>query len=184
MARIGGILICIIIVIMDAIAGILGIEAEINQNKGREMRVFIFECKEPVYAAYKLGIAAAALLAVSHALANLLGGCVCICSQVEFVRSSTNRQLASITLILSWVALVVGFSLLLSGALANANNRTSCGFARHHFLSFGGILCFVHGLLAVAYYVTATAAAWDETLPMVHREVKGSIEGTTQVVHE
>ncbi|XP_020100901.1 uncharacterized protein LOC109718863 [Ananas comosus] len=167
MARMGGILICMLIVIMDAVAGVLGIEAQIAQDKGKHLRVLIFECKEPVHQAYKLGLAAAVLLAMAHALANLLGGCVCICSQVEFVRSSTNRQLAAMTLLLSWIALVIGFSMLMIGALGNSKSRASCGFSHRHVLSIGGIVCFIHGLLAVAYYVTATAAAWEEGKPQV-----------------
>ncbi|OAY83741.1 Pentatricopeptide repeat-containing protein, chloroplastic [Ananas comosus] len=135
---------------------------------GKHLRVLIFECKEPVHQAYKLGLAAAVLLAMAHALANLLGGCVCICSQVEFVRSSTNRQLAAMTLLLSWIALVIGFSMLMIGALGNSKSRASCGFSHRHVLSMGGIVCFIHGLLAVAYYVTATAAAWEEGKPQGH----------------
>ncbi|KAF3327582.1 hypothetical protein FCM35_KLT07700 [Carex littledalei] len=185
MARImvgaGAMFICILIVIMDVIAGILGIQAEVAQNKAPNMRVFIFECKEPVYQAYKLGVAAAALLALAHALANLLGGCVCITSQEEYFRSSINRRLAASTLVLSWIALVVGFTLLLTGALANAKNKATCGFAHRHFLSIGGILCFVHGIVSVAYYVNATASAWEGGYPTVNREVHSTIPVSTQV---
>lgn len=64
--------------------------------------MFIFECKEPVHEAYRLGLAAAILLLFAHAIANLLGGCVCIFSTEEFSRSSANRQMAAATLLLSW----------------------------------------------------------------------------------
>ncbi|KAJ4778826.1 hypothetical protein LUZ62_063083 [Rhynchospora pubera] len=178
----GAIFICILIVIMDVIAGILGIEAEVAQSKAANMKVFIFECKEPVYEAYKLGVAAAALLAVAHALANLLGGCICITSQEEYFRSSINRRLASWTLVLSWIALVVGFTLLLAGALANAKTKATCGFAHRHFLSVGGILCFVHGIVTVAYYVNARASVWEGGYPTVHRDVSSTAGATTQVV--
>jgi hypothetical protein len=78
---------------------------------------------------------------------------------------------------------VVGFSLLLAGALANAKTKATCGFGHRHFLSVGGILCFVHGIVSVAYYInTSTASAWEGAYPTVHREVHSTTEATTQVV--
>ncbi|WOL16022.1 hypothetical protein Cni_G24804 [Canna indica] len=159
MAGMKGILVCILIVIIDIVAGILGIEAQVAQNKSKHLRVFIFECKEPVHEAYRLGLAAAILLLVAHAITNLLGGCVCVCSTEEFSRSSANKQMAASTLLASWIALVVGFIMLITGAMANAKSKTSCGLPHRHLLSIGGIVCFIHGVFCVAYYVTATAAS-------------------------
>ncbi|PKU59993.1 uncharacterized protein LOC110101983 [Dendrobium catenatum] len=161
MVRVGGIVVCLLIVIMDIVAGILGIEAEIAQSKGKNLRVLIFECKEPVHQAYRLGIAAAVILAAAHVIANLLGGCTCICSRQEFEHASANRQMAAATLAVSWVIVLVGFSLLMIGAMSNAKSKATCGFGHRHFLSIGGILCFAHGLFTVAYYSSAIAS-WDE----------------------
>lgn len=80
------------------------------------------------------------------------------------------------------IALVVGFSLLLAGALANAKTKATCGFAHRHFLSVGGILCFVHGIVSVAYYVNASSSAWVGAYPTVHRDIHTTTEATTQVV--
>ncbi|TYJ98330.1 putative GPI inositol-deacylase C [Cucumis melo var. makuwa] len=102
---------------MDIVAGLLGIEADIAQNKVKHLRLWIFECRDPSEQAFKLGLGAAGLLGLAHIIANLLGG-----------------------------------------SMGNNKSRASCGFTHHHFLSIGGILCFVHGLFCVAYYVTATAA--------------------------
>ena len=60
------------------------------------------------------------------------------------------------------IILAAGLSMLAIGTLSNNKSRTSCGFTHHHFFSFGGILCFVHGLFCVAYYVSATAAFSEE----------------------
>ncbi|KAH9627228.1 hypothetical protein KSS87_018504, partial [Heliosperma pusillum] len=51
MARMGmankvGPLVCLLLIVMDIVAGILGIEAQVAQNKVRYMRVMIFECRE------------------------------------------------------------------------------------------------------------------------------------------
>ncbi|XP_020096247.1 uncharacterized protein LOC109715567 [Ananas comosus] len=162
MARIEAVIICLLIVIMDAVAGVLGIEAEKAQNKGRHLRVFFIECNEPVHQAYRLGLAAATLLALAHAIANALGGCPCICSGTKFKQSTANKQMAAATLIISWIVVIVGFTMLIIGALSNSKSRASCGFDRHRFLSIGGILCFVHGLFCLVYYVSADAAIREE----------------------
>ncbi|KAJ4982350.1 hypothetical protein NE237_033187 [Protea cynaroides] len=175
MARTSGALICLLIVVMDIVAGILGIEAEIAQNKVRHLRVYwIFECREPSPDAFKLGLAAASILALAHVIANLLGGCMCICSKDQWERASANMQLTVGCLFLSWIMLVVGFSMLIIGALANSKSRGSCGFSHHHFLSIGGIVCFVHALFCVAYYVSANATTGEEEKNWNHRGTGGN----------
>ncbi|GKV11464.1 hypothetical protein SLEP1_g22723 [Rubroshorea leprosula] len=158
MMKIGGVLVCLLIVSMDVGAGILGIQAEVAQNKVNQLRLWIFECRQPSRDAFKLGLGAAALLVLAHVISNLLGGCMCVCSQEEFQKSSPNRQLSVACFIFSWVVLAIGLSLLGIGILSNNKSRASCGFTHHHFLSIGGIACFVHALFCVAYYVSATAA--------------------------
>ncbi|XP_021894594.1 uncharacterized protein LOC110812197 [Carica papaya] len=159
MAKNAGFLICLLIMAIDVSAGILGIEAEIAQNKVKHLKMWIFECRDPNYQAYKLGLAAVILLALAHVMANLLGGCICIWSKEEFVKASPNKQLAIASLISSWIIVVVGVSMLTIGTLANAKSRKSCGIAHHRILSIGGILCFIHGLFSIAYYVSAKEAA-------------------------
>ncbi|ONK65924.1 uncharacterized protein A4U43_C06F2390 [Asparagus officinalis] len=169
MAKAIPVLICLLIVVIDVVAGILGIEAEAAQNKGKNLRFLFIECKEPVHQAYRLGLAAAILLGLAHTITILLGGCICICSTEEFRRSSRNKQLSAGTLILSWIILAVGFTMLIVGALSNSKSRVTCGIAHHNFLSTGGILCFVHGVLSAAYYVSASASRWEED-GMIRRE--------------
>ncbi|CAN0914645.1 Protein DESIGUAL 2 [Linum grandiflorum] len=97
-----GIFICILIVAMDIGAGILAFQAEESQNKVKQLKMWIFECREPSNAAFKLGLAAAGLLVLAHAIANLLSGCLCICSQEELHRASPHRQLSVACFILTW----------------------------------------------------------------------------------
>ncbi|BAT90244.1 hypothetical protein LR48_Vigan08g126300 [Vigna angularis] len=158
MARVAGIFLCLLILVMDVAAGILGFEAETAQNKVKHLRVWIFECREPSHRAFMLGLVAAVLLGLAHAIANMLGGCNCICSQQEFEKASSNRQISTACLILTWVVLAIGLSMLVIGTMSNNRSDGSCGFSHHHFLSIGGICCFVHGLFSIAYYVSATAS--------------------------
>ncbi|MQL80439.1 hypothetical protein Taro_012870 [Colocasia esculenta] len=177
MARVEGALVCLLILIVDMVAGILGIEAQISQNKKRHLKVLIFECKVPSHEAYKLGLAAAVLLAFAHVVANLLGGCHCICSKKELDTSSPNKLLAAATLILSWLIAIVGFSMLLIGAMSNSKSRVSCGLAHRNFMSIGGILCFVHGLFCVAYYASAFAIQREEEKMKCRPEAGGRSDG-------
>uniref|UniRef100_A0ACD5U815 Uncharacterized protein n=1 Tax=Avena sativa TaxID=4498 RepID=A0ACD5U815_AVESA len=164
MARVEAVVVCLLIVVMDVAAGVLGIHAEKAQNQGRHLRILFIECRQPVRQAYKLGVAAAAVLGACHAIANIVGGCACACcSGDKLRRSSPNRQMASFALVLTWMILIVGLALLVLGALPNSKKSfAQCGVMRHNFLSIGGILCFVHALFCVVYYVSANAAAREE----------------------
>ncbi|KAL3522099.1 hypothetical protein ACH5RR_014933 [Cinchona calisaya] len=155
-------LVGLLIIITDVVAGILSIEAEIAQNKAKNLRVWILECRDPSHEAFKLGLAATILLTLAHVTAFMLGGCICIWSKEELDQSSNNKQLAAASHVLSWVIMVIAFSMLISGTLSNSRSRQNCGISNNHLLSIGGILCFVHGLFAVAYYISATAATQEE----------------------
>ncbi|KAG6754722.1 hypothetical protein POTOM_040516 [Populus tomentosa] len=163
MAKNIGFLVCLLIMALDVVAGILGIEAEMAQNKVKHLKMWIFECRDPSHQAFKLGLAAVILLALAHIVATLLGGCTCMCSKEEFNKASANKQLAVASLFFSWIILAIGFSLLIIGTLANSKSRKLCGISHNRVLSIGGILCFVHGLFTVSYYVSATATARDHS---------------------
>lgn len=62
----------------------------------------------------------------------------------------------------------IAFILLVSGTLANSKSRKNCGISHHRQLSIGGILCFIHGLFAVAYYVSAAAVVREGRKPHLH----------------
>ncbi|KAM0943887.1 hypothetical protein DsansV1_C13g0126871 [Dioscorea sansibarensis] len=85
MDRTGGMLLCLLIVLIDIAAGVIGIQAQIIQNK-----------------AFILGVTAAVLLAVAHGIAIVFGGCPYVFSMDKFKRSSRNKKMAFVVLILSW----------------------------------------------------------------------------------
>ncbi|RXH68072.1 hypothetical protein DVH24_028219 [Malus domestica] len=68
----------------------------------KHLRLWIFECREPSHEAFKLGLAAAGLLVLAHVVANLLGGCNCICSQDELQKAPPNKQLSMACLVFTW----------------------------------------------------------------------------------
>ncbi|ERM99846.1 hypothetical protein AMTRI_Chr02g216590 [Amborella trichopoda] len=158
MAKFTGAVVILLIAAMDVTAGILGVQAEMAQNKVKHIRFLgLFECRQPSHQAFRLGVAAASILLLAQLIANFIGGCICISSREDLETSTANRQVAAGCLALSWIILAVAFSLLIIGALANSHSKGSCGFSHHNFLAIGGILCFVHGVICAAYYVSATA---------------------------
>lgn len=154
MSKIGALFVCILIIALDVAAGICGIEAEVAQNKAKHLRLWIFECKDPSHRALKLGLAAAGLLALAHITANVLGGCMGLCSQQK---AYFQRQFTTTCLFLAWIIAAVGIFMLVIGIRSNDKSRASCGFNQHHMLSIAGILCFVHSIFAVAFYLSATS---------------------------
>ncbi|KAK7246647.1 hypothetical protein RIF29_41517 [Crotalaria pallida] len=173
MAKNYGFLVCILVMVMDIVAGILGIQAEIAQNQVKHRKMWIFECRDPSYKAFQLGLAAAILLTFAHAIASLLGGCVCVWSREQYRSATANRKLTVIFLIFSWILFGVAFSLLIIGTLANSKSRETCGILNHHLLSIGGIMCFIHGLFTVPYYVSATATRREEKKQQNHEPTVG-----------
>ncbi|KAF3451629.1 hypothetical protein FNV43_RR07724 [Rhamnella rubrinervis] len=161
MAKINA-LVCLLILVIDIVAGVFGILAEIAENKVHKT-VWIPECRHLGHRALELGFGAAALLVFSHAIAHLLGGCVCFGSKQD--SQSSRRQLAVIFEFLSWLSFGFGLSLLLAGTLANLRLRRQCIFADHHFLPAGVIFCFIHGLVAAAYYALASAKVQEHGIP-------------------
>lgn len=76
----------------------------------KHLRMWIFECRDPSAQAFKLGLAAAILLILAHAIANLLGGCICIWSRQDFDKATANKQLAVASLISSWYSTTITIS--------------------------------------------------------------------------
>nr|XP_016440009.1 PREDICTED: uncharacterized protein LOC107765827 isoform X1 [Nicotiana tabacum] len=179
MAKLVKILAGLVIVAFDVVAGILGYKAEASENQEKQQTQWLFEsCNKPSHEAFVFGLAAATLLGIAHVLANLLGGCS-VCTTDDIRKATPIKQLSIACLVFTWygikrnswrpvgqvykfcllifrIIFAVGLGMLVIGTKANHKSRTSCGFIHHNYLSIGGILCFVHALFSVAYYVAAS----------------------------
>ncbi|KAL6314074.1 hypothetical protein AAG906_011809 [Vitis piasezkii] len=149
--------VCFSVLVMDAAAGILGIEAQLALNKVKHRRMWVYECKGS-YEAFKLGLLASVLLALAHLVANVLGGCMCIFLADQLDKSRTNRHLSFAFLIFSWITMAIGFPTLIIGMLENYKTTSSCAILHHPFLSTGGILCFIHSLFCLGFYISVITA--------------------------
>ncbi|XP_076932562.1 protein VASCULATURE COMPLEXITY AND CONNECTIVITY-like [Bidens hawaiensis] len=152
-----GILVCLVIVVLDIVAGFLGIKAEAAQNQEKHLRLWLFECKEPSQEAFRFGDGAILLLIVAHVLANLLAACTACSQEGNHKASEWRKQLLFVSLIITWIIALAGIGLLVIGTKANDKSNASCGLSHHHLLSIGGILCFFNIPFSTVYYVIATA---------------------------
>ncbi|KAL0535145.1 hypothetical protein IC582_029468 [Cucumis melo] len=167
MERNYGFLVCILVMVIDVVAGLLGIEAEKAQNRVvlESLSISVGECsRKPRDDAFSRGLAAAILLGLAHVIATVLGGCKCIfiTNKQNSQKPSANQLLGLSFMILSWITLGIGFSLLMAATMDNSKWKNSCEISSHGLFLGGGIVCFLHGLCTVAYYVSATAAYREE----------------------
>ncbi|XP_057972484.1 protein VASCULATURE COMPLEXITY AND CONNECTIVITY-like [Malania oleifera] len=165
MGKVLGVVACAATVAVDGMAGILGIQAEISQNKVSEMRVWNRRCRAAREEAYELGLTAAALLALAHITTSLLGGCICIALADHLDKSPSHRRFSFASLILSWITVAAGFPMLLIGTLENLKSRSCRSSQYHNFLFYGGMLCFLHGLFCAGCYLAATVGVPKKEKP-------------------
>ncbi|KAG4967624.1 hypothetical protein JHK87_033275 [Glycine soja] len=132
-ARKVGIFMCILILIMDVIAGILGLQADIAQHKVKHLKLWILESRRASHQAYMLGLSAAVFLGIAHLIVNLL------------------RYLPCNIVLLIRILCGVGLCTLAMGTIANKSSKDLSGLSDNHLLKVGGICCFSHCIL---YYVT------------------------------
>ena len=72
--------------------------------------------------------------------------------------------------VLCRMVLAIALSMLIIGTLANSRSRQSCNILNHRLLSVGGVLCFIHGLFIVPYYVSAAATKREEKKRQEHSQ--------------
>ncbi|GLJ15682.1 hypothetical protein SUGI_0257950 [Cryptomeria japonica] len=166
-----GALACILVVLLDVIAGILSLQGELAQDKVKYFRSLTFKCKVASNAAFWHGVAAAALLLVAHIIANVSGGCICFASKPHHHQhSSLHKQVAAAFLLLSWVLFIVGLGLLIVGAVSNSKSNEFCSLTKHKLLAIGGLVAFIHAIASVAYCFTSRIVNVEKN----HNDMEGS----------
>ncbi|XP_039123864.1 uncharacterized protein LOC120260449 [Dioscorea cayenensis subsp. rotundata] len=113
------------------------------------------DCIYPKSPASPLGLTAALALLVAQLIINIVAGCVCC--QRHQNSSNSNRTLALISLIVSWVTFTIAFQLLLTGAALN-DQRTQqnlyCYAVKPGVFAGGALLSLATVSLAIIYYVS------------------------------
>ncbi|KAM7255130.1 hypothetical protein ACFE04_020371 [Oxalis oulophora] len=168
MAKILGCVVCILVVIMAAVAGVLSFKADDAENKKMQFKQSIFECRFKSHGAYKRGLAAVIILSLSHVIVNLLAGFLLARFKINPGKgSSIFRHLSVASLIFSWIAYAIGFTILIIATMGNRKHGMACGVSQHRFFYVGGVMCFVHGFFALV----ACAAA----IAMIHKKIGANV---------
>ncbi|KAH0866421.1 hypothetical protein HID58_083632 [Brassica napus] len=157
-------LISVLIICADISAGVLGIEAEIDQRKQQHHPNHQQHgCRRnPSSGAFAEGVAAIVLLSIVHITANVLGGYAYSRSKQDIKRATANKILAVAFLVFSWIFFAVSYSTLMVGTLANSRSNRYCSLRSRWLFLIGGIFCLGHGLVTSAFYVSALAASQED----------------------
>ncbi|XP_039051845.1 uncharacterized protein LOC120193409 [Hibiscus syriacus] len=83
----------------------------------------------------------------------------CASVALKSLKITSNRKFWFGCLVLSRIVVAVGFPALVMGMLEIPKSKGSCHqVLHHHLLLVGGILCFVHAILTVGFYVSANVS--------------------------
>ncbi|XP_039131582.1 uncharacterized protein LOC120267968 [Dioscorea cayenensis subsp. rotundata] len=147
-------LLCLSVMITDIVAGVLGIEADKALQKGTHV------CPpKKAGPAYKLGIASAVLVGLTLAISDSLSKSTKPHTLSDSTRSSPARTVATATFWLSWVVCVLAIMFLGIGVSNDYPvSHIPCSFSKFHFLTVGGVLCFVDGVICVINQVSSASA--------------------------
>ncbi|KAJ3672592.1 hypothetical protein LUZ60_007313 [Juncus effusus] len=121
------------------------------------------QCSYPKSPALLLGLTSAIALMMAQAVINTVAGCIC-CSRNPHP-SDKNWTVALISFILSWVAFIISFLLLLTGAALNDQRGQEsmyfggyCYVVKPGVFSGGAVLSLASVALGIVYYVALSSS--------------------------
>ncbi|XP_057826314.1 protein DESIGUAL 2 [Cryptomeria japonica] len=160
-----GTVICSLVGLLGLIAAILGFVAEAKHVRAGEVKMTSSgRCLYPRSPALALGITAAVALLLAQIIVNSVVGCIC-CLYGNRYPPSSNRTIAVICLVVSWITFAIAFILLMAGAALNdkhnADIRTFgdyCYVVKSGVFAGGAVLALATVTLGIIYFITASAA--------------------------
>uniref|UniRef100_A0A0C9RTK4 TSA: Wollemia nobilis Ref_Wollemi_Transcript_13814_1438 transcribed RNA sequence n=1 Tax=Wollemia nobilis TaxID=56998 RepID=A0A0C9RTK4_9CONI len=167
-----GIVICGLVGFLGCLAAILGFIAEAKHTRaGDVLMTDSGRCIYPRSPALGLGITAALAIFIAQVIANGAVGCIC-CARGAPYAPSSNRTIAIICLVVSWITFGIAFILLMSGAALNDRHNAEirtlgdyCYVVKSGVFAGGALLALATATLAIIYYITASAAKKAEWYP-------------------
>ncbi|KAH7675728.1 Modifying wall lignin-1/2 protein [Dioscorea alata] len=153
-------LVCLSILVSDIVAGLfLGL-----MDSKQDSNYFVcFESSacspEKAGPAYKLGIASAVLMGLTLVVSDSLSKRTKGCTVSHSTRSSPNMKVAAVVYWFSWAIALIAIVFLGIGANNDyPGSHIPCSFSKCHFLTVGGVLCFVDGVACVISQVSSASA--------------------------
>lgn len=157
-------IICSVVGFLGLVAAALAFAAEAKHIRANQVTLTPEEtCIYPKSAALQLGIISALALLVAQLIVNISAGCLC-CARGRSYGASSNRTIAIICLVVSWITFGIAFVLLMAGAALNdqhyANMRNFdnyCYVVKSGVFAGGAVLALATVTLGIFYYITASA---------------------------
>ncbi|XP_058103892.1 protein VASCULATURE COMPLEXITY AND CONNECTIVITY-like [Magnolia sinica] len=158
------IVVCICVGFLGMLAAALGFAAEAKRIKVSDVQsTSSGVCTYPRSPALALGLTAGVALVLAQAILNTAAGCICCKKQPHFSRSK--RIISLSCFVVSWVAFVIAFLLLLTGTVLNDEHGEGgmyfddyCYVVKGGVFSGGAILSLASLSLGIFYYVTLSSA--------------------------
>lgn len=157
-------IICSVVGFLGLVAAALAFAAEAKHIRANQVTLTPEDtCIYPKSAALQLGIISALALLVAQLIVNISAGCLC-CARGRSYGASSNRTIAIICLVVSWITFGIAFVLLMAGAALNdqhyANMRNFdnyCYVVKSGVFAGGAVLALATVTLGIFYYITASA---------------------------
>ncbi|KAG5558988.1 hypothetical protein RHGRI_008808 [Rhododendron griersonianum] len=166
--------ICSVVGFLGLLSAVLGFAAEAKRTKASQVQVFTAAsaCIYPSSPASGLGLAAALTLMVAQIIISITTGCFC-CRRHSYL-SNSNRRLAIICFVISWITFVHAFLMLLAGAAINYYHGyysypgNSCPSVKPGFFAGAAVLSLATVVLGIVYYLALDSAktsndSWNGT---------------------
>ncbi|KAG0459284.1 hypothetical protein HPP92_022412 [Vanilla planifolia] len=164
-------LVCCIVGFLGLLSAVLGFAAEATRIKADDVvRSNLGDCIYPKSPALYLGLLSAVSIAIAQGVINFVAGCICCKRKAGHPDSQWTVALISFTL--SWVAFIIAFLLLLTGAALNDQSGMEkmylgdyCYVVKPGVFSGGAVLSLASVFLGIYYYVALQAPKgsqpWD-----------------------
>ncbi|KAL5568163.1 hypothetical protein UlMin_024738 [Ulmus minor] len=152
------------------LSAVAGFGAEATRIKGSQVEfVSTTQCVYPRSPAMAFGLTAAFALMVAQIIINVSTGCICCKRNTQ--PHNSNRNLALMCFVISWITFVIAFILLLVGAALNDQHSLDsinsgnyhCYVVKPGVFAGGAILSLASVTLGILCYLTFTSAKNSST---------------------
>jgi hypothetical protein len=150
------IIVCSVVGSLGVLSSILGFSAEGTKLTPNDILVLDDECIYPQNPALGLGICATIFLLAAQITVTAVGGC-CGCCKSRAIPSETKRIIAIVCAVVSWIAAVIAWALLIQGAAWNANvarvTAPDCFYLKDGIFAGGAVLTLAATALGLTSFV-------------------------------
>ncbi|KAL6610270.1 hypothetical protein ACP70R_040239 [Stipagrostis hirtigluma subsp. patula] len=168
---------------LGVLSAILGFSAEGTKLKPSDIVVDGGECIYPQNPALALGVCAAIFLLVAQITVSAAGGC-CGCCKSRAIPSGTKRTIGIVCAVVSWIAAVIAWVMLVNGAAWNANvareTESKCYCLRDGVFAGAAVLTLAATALGIASFIMLRRPPADAGIAMGHPQFPPQSQGYGQ----